>query len=114
MRAPAHPKELSSSDQIVLVLLAQAGDRAALEQLLRNSYVPLRRDLNRLAGFDDIFQETSIHISVSPRSGASLRSSNFATPLTFEFLSSLIFMIARLHSRKCRPQARLLLLNPFA
>ena len=65
MHAPSHPKELSTCDQTLLVLLAQAGDRAALEQLLRNSHGPLRRYITRLAGADladDILQETSIQI----------------------------------------------------
>src|SRR5580692_2314206 len=65
MHAPSHPKELSPSDQTLLVLLAQAGDRAALEQLLRDSHAPLRRYITRLAGADladDILQETSIQI----------------------------------------------------
>src|SRR3979411_1973551 len=65
MHAPSHPKELSPSDQTLLVLLAQAGDRAALDQLLRNSHAPLRRYITRLAGADladDILQETSIQI----------------------------------------------------
>jgi len=65
MHAPSHPKEPSPSDQTLLVLLAQAGDRAALEQLLRNSHAPLRRYITRLAGADladDILQETSIQI----------------------------------------------------
>ena len=65
MHAPSHPKELSPSDQTLLVLLAQAGDRAALEQLLRNIHAPLRRYITRLAGADladDILQETSIQI----------------------------------------------------
>lgn len=65
MHAPSHPEELSPSDLTLLVLLAQAGDRAALEQLLRNSYAPLRRYITRLAGADladDILQETSIQI----------------------------------------------------
>jgi RNA polymerase sigma-70 factor (ECF subfamily) len=47
------------------VLLAQAGDRAALEELLRDIYAPLRRYITRLAGTlhaDDILQETSIQI----------------------------------------------------
>src|ERR1700674_4856289 len=75
MHAPSHPKDLSPSDQTLLVLLAQAGDRAALEQLLRNSHAPLRRYITRLACADladDILQETSIQIF---RSCASLRSS---------------------------------------
>ena len=65
MHAPSHPKEFSPADQTLLVLLAQAGDRAALEQLLRNSHAPLRRYITRLAGTDladDILQETSIQI----------------------------------------------------
>jgi RNA polymerase sigma-70 factor, ECF subfamily len=65
MHGPSHPKEPSPSDQTLLVLLAQAGDRAALEQLLRNSHAPLRRYITRLAGADladDILQETSIQI----------------------------------------------------
>lgn len=65
MHVPSHPKELSPSEQTLLVLLAQAGDRAALEQLLRNSHAPLRRYITRLAGADladDILQETSIQI----------------------------------------------------
>jgi RNA polymerase sigma-70 factor (ECF subfamily) len=65
MHAPSHPKEPSASDQTLLVLLAQAGDRAALELLLRNSHAPLRRYITRLAGADladDILQETSIQI----------------------------------------------------
>jgi len=52
MHAPSHPKDLSPSDQTLLVLLSQAGDRAALEQLLRNSHAPLRRYITRLAGAD--------------------------------------------------------------
>src|ERR1039457_4793167 len=65
MHAPSHPKEPPPSDQTLLVLLAQTGDRAALEQLLRNSHAPLRRYITRLAGADladDILQETSIQI----------------------------------------------------
>lgn len=65
MHAPTHPEEPPPSDQTLLVLLAQAGDRAALEQLLRNSYAPLRRYITRLASADladDILQETSIQI----------------------------------------------------
>jgi RNA polymerase sigma-70 factor, ECF subfamily len=65
MHAPSHPKEPALPDQTLLVLLAQTGDRAALEQLLRNSHAPLRRYITRLAGpdlADDILQETSIQI----------------------------------------------------
>jgi RNA polymerase sigma-70 factor (ECF subfamily) len=47
------------------VLLAQTGDRGALEQLLRDTYAPLRRYITRLVGAalaDDILQETSLQI----------------------------------------------------
>jgi len=52
-------------DQTLLVLQAQAGDRVALEQLLRDSYPLLRRYISRLVGTahaDDILQETSLQI----------------------------------------------------
>jgi RNA polymerase sigma-70 factor, ECF subfamily len=65
MDAASHPEEPGPSDQTLLVLLAQSGDRAALERLLRNSHAPLRRYIVRLAGADladDILQETSIQI----------------------------------------------------
>jgi RNA polymerase sigma-70 factor (ECF subfamily) len=57
--------EPSPGDQTLLVLLAQTGDREALEQLLRDSHAPLRRYITRLAGVDladDILQETSLQI----------------------------------------------------
>jgi RNA polymerase sigma-70 factor (ECF subfamily) len=65
MHVPPYQKESPASDQTLLVLLAQTGDRAALEQLLHDSYAPLRRYITRLAGTDlteDILQETSIQI----------------------------------------------------
>src|SRR5215468_11949689 len=65
MYAPSHPEQPHPADQTLLVLLAQTGDRAALEQLLRNSHALLRRYITRLAGADladDILQETSIQI----------------------------------------------------
>ena len=65
MPAPSHPKEPPPCDQTLLVLLAQTGDRAALEQLLRDSHARLRRYITRLAGpdlADDILPETSIQI----------------------------------------------------
>jgi len=52
-------------DQTLLVLLAQTGDRDALEQLLRETHAPLRRYITRLVGADladDILQETSLQI----------------------------------------------------
>lgn len=53
------------SDQTLLVLLAQSGDRSALETLLRETYTPLRRYIVRLVGADlaeDVLQETSLQI----------------------------------------------------
>ncbi len=58
-------KELQTPGQTLLVLLAQTGDRAALEQLLRNIHAPLRRYITRLVGdalADDILQETALQI----------------------------------------------------
>lgn len=65
MHGPAKPEDRPHSDETILVLLAQTGDRAALEQLLHEIYAPLRRYIGRLAGpdlADDILQETSIQI----------------------------------------------------
>ena len=65
MDATIQMKESPTPDQTLLVLLAQSGDRAALEQLLHDIYTPLRRYIIRLAGVtlaDDILQETSIQI----------------------------------------------------
>jgi RNA polymerase sigma-70 factor (ECF subfamily) len=58
-------KELETPDQTLLVLLAQSGDRSALEQLLRDAYAPLRRYIRGLVGdalADDVLQETSLQI----------------------------------------------------
>jgi RNA polymerase sigma-70 factor (ECF subfamily) len=60
-----HLNETATPDQTLLVLLAQTGDRGALEQLLRQAYGPLRRYITHLAGAslaDDILQESSIQI----------------------------------------------------
>jgi RNA polymerase sigma-70 factor, ECF subfamily len=65
MHGLTNPKDPPQPDQTLLVLLAQTGDRDALEQLLRESHAPLRRYISRLAGpdlVDDILQETSIQI----------------------------------------------------
>jgi RNA polymerase sigma-70 factor, ECF subfamily len=65
MQAPNQANEPEPPDQTLLVLLAQAGDRTALEQLLRDAYAPLRRYVTNLAGTplaDDILQETSLQI----------------------------------------------------
>jgi RNA polymerase sigma-70 factor (ECF subfamily) len=59
------PKEPQTPDQTLLVLLAQAGDRAALEQLLRDIHAPLRRYISGLVGLDvadDVLQETAMQI----------------------------------------------------
>jgi RNA polymerase sigma-70 factor, ECF subfamily len=63
MQNPLHAGQ--SDDSTLLVLLAQSGDRGALEQLLHEAYTPLRRYIVRLAGADlsdDILQETSLQI----------------------------------------------------
>src|ERR1700723_4464686 len=65
MHAPPHMTEPPPPDQPPLVLLAQTGDRDALEQLLRDSHAPLRRYITSLVGADladDILQETSLQI----------------------------------------------------
>ena len=65
MQTRSQAKEPATPDQTMLVLLAQTGDRTALEQLLRGCYAPLRRYIIRLAGSalaDDILQETSLQI----------------------------------------------------
>jgi RNA polymerase sigma-70 factor (ECF subfamily) len=59
------PKEIQTPDQTLLVLLAQAGDRAALEKLLRHIHEPLRRYISGLVGADladDVLQETALQI----------------------------------------------------
>src|SRR5271163_2109398 len=69
MNAPIDAKETEAPDQTLLVLLAQSGDRAAFEQLLRDTHAPLRRYIIRLAGAelaDDILQETSLQIFRKP------------------------------------------------
>ena len=65
MHTPTHSKGSPTTDHTLLVLLAQSGDRAALERLLRETYAPLHRYILRLAGAalaDDILQETSLQI----------------------------------------------------
>ena len=65
MPAQTQAKETATLDQTLLILLAQTGDRGALEQLLHDAYAPLRRYISFLAGADladDILQETSLQI----------------------------------------------------
>jgi RNA polymerase sigma-70 factor (ECF subfamily) len=85
------PKEPATPDQTLLVLLAQAGDRTALEQLLRDAYAPLRRYVTRLAGAalaDDILQETSLQIF---RKLPFLREPAVFRPWTFRIASRIAF-----------------------
>jgi RNA polymerase sigma-70 factor (ECF subfamily) len=91
MRAQAETKETATLDQTLLVLLAQTGDRAALEQLLRDSYGPLRRYITRLAGSDladDILQEASLQIF---RKLPFLREPAVFRPWTFRIASRIAF-----------------------
>jgi RNA polymerase sigma-70 factor (ECF subfamily) len=58
-------KEIQTPGQTLLVLLAQTGDRDALERLLREIHAPLRRYITSLVGAalaDDILQETALQI----------------------------------------------------
>jgi RNA polymerase sigma-70 factor (ECF subfamily) len=91
MHASTHTKETPTTDQTLLVLLAQTGDRAALEQLLRHTYAPLRRYVTSLVGnslADDILQETSLQIV---RKLSSLREPAVFRPWTFRIASRLAF-----------------------
>lgn len=83
--------ELQSGDEPMLVLLAQAGDRAALEQLLRRVYAPLRAYVTRLAGADladDILQETAIQIM---RKLEHLREPSVFKPWSYRIASRIAF-----------------------
>src|SRR5580692_5309120 len=65
MHTRTQEKEPATPNQTLLVLLAQTGDRTALEQLLRDAYAPLHRYITRLVGTalaDDILQETALQI----------------------------------------------------
>ncbi|HTZ57840.1 MAG TPA: RNA polymerase sigma factor [Acidobacteriaceae bacterium] len=91
MNRPTQAKEILPSDQTLLVLLAQAGDRPALEQLLRDAYAPLRRYITYLAGVDladDILQETSLQIF---RKLPYLREPAVFRPWTFRIASRIAF-----------------------
>jgi RNA polymerase sigma-70 factor (ECF subfamily) len=86
-----HIKESPRSDQTLLVLLAQSGDRAALEQLLHDIYAPLRSYIVRLAGVtlaDDVLQETSIQIF---RKLPFLREAAVFRPWSFRIASRIAF-----------------------
>jgi RNA polymerase sigma-70 factor (ECF subfamily) len=91
MHTPTDSKEAPIPDQTLLVLLAQSGDRAALEQLLRDTYAPLRSYIVRLAGValaDDILQETSLQIF---RKLPFLREPAVFRPWTFRIASRIAF-----------------------
>jgi RNA polymerase sigma-70 factor, ECF subfamily len=91
MQPPTQAKEPAPPDQTLLVLLAQAGDRTALEQLLRDAHAPLRRYITHLAGSglaDDILQETSLQIF---RKLPFLREPAVFRPWTFRIASRIAF-----------------------
>ena len=86
-----HLKELPTPDQTLLVLLAQTGDRAALEQLLHDIHAPLRRYVTRLVGADladDILQETALQIF---RKLPFLREPAVFRPWTYRIVSRIAF-----------------------
>ena len=86
-----HPKELQTPDQTLLVLLAKAGDRAALEQLLREIHPPLRRYISVLVGADladDVLQETALQIF---RKIPFLREPAVFRPWTYRIASRIAF-----------------------
>lgn len=102
MCASIHAKEFAPGDQTLLVLLAQSGDRAALEQLLRETYAPLRRYITRLAGTalaDDILQETSLQIF---RKLPFLREPAVFRPWTLRIASRIAFSHLK-HARRWLP-----------
>src|SRR6202042_1815491 len=91
MHTQTHAKESPTADQTLLVLLAQTGDRTALEQLLHNTYAPLRRYITRLVGAalaDDVLQETSLQIF---RKLPFLREPAVFRPWTFRIASRIAF-----------------------
>lgn len=111
-----HPKELPPPDQTLLVLLAQAGDREALEQLLRDMHAPLRRYITGLVGADladDILQEAALQIF---RKLPFLREPAVFRPWTFRIASRIAFS----HLKRARrwqplddaPSEQLTVLNP--
>jgi RNA polymerase sigma-70 factor, ECF subfamily len=102
MRTRTQAKEFPAPGQTLLVLLAQSGDRAALEQLLRDTYPPLRRYITRLAGADladDILQETSLQIF---RKLPFLREPAVFRPWTFRIASRIAFSHLK-HARRWQP-----------
>jgi RNA polymerase sigma-70 factor (ECF subfamily) len=91
MHAPTDATGPPPPDQTLLVLLAQTGDRDALEGLLRDTHAPLRRYITRLVGADladDILQETSLQIF---RKLPFLREPAVFRPWTFRIASRIAF-----------------------
>ena len=89
MQPSPNPKE--QQETTLLVLLAQSGDRAALEQLLRESHAPLQRYITSLAGpdlADDILQETALQIF---RKLPHLREPSVFRPWTLRIASRIAF-----------------------
>lgn len=116
MSTTSEEKEFAEPSQTLLVLLAQTGDRAALERLLRESHAPLRRYIAGLAGpdlTDDIVQETALQIF---RKLPSLREPAVFRPWTFRIASRIAFT----HLKRARrwqpldeaPPERLATFNP--
>ena len=102
MDTPTPAKEPATPDQTLLVLLAQTGDRAALEQLLHDAYPPLRRYITGLVGAalaDDILQETSLQIF---RKLPFLREPAVFRPWTFRIATRIAFSHIK-HSRSWQP-----------
>ena len=102
MRAGTQTSEAPPPDQTLLVLLAQTGDRAALEQLLRDTHAPLRRYITRLVGADladDVLQETSIQIF---RKLPFLREPAVFRPWTLRIASRISFSHLK-HARRWEP-----------
>ena len=116
MHTPPQAKEPAPPDQTLLVLLAQTGDRAALEQLLRDVYAPLRRYITGLVGAelaDDVLQETSLQIF---RKLPFLREPAVFRPWTFRIASRIAFAHLK-HARRWQtlddaPPEHLTTLNP--
>jgi RNA polymerase sigma-70 factor (ECF subfamily) len=102
MLARTEAKEPATLDQTLLILLAQTGDRGALEQLLHDAYAPLRRYIIHLAGADladDILQETSLQIF---RKLPFLREPAVFRPWIFRIASRIAFSHFK-HARRWHP-----------
>jgi RNA polymerase sigma-70 factor, ECF subfamily len=116
MNMRTQAKEPATTDQTLLVLLAQTGDRTALEQLLRDAFAPLRRYITGLVGTalaDDILQETSLQIF---RKLPHLREPAVFRPWTFRIASRIAFSHLK-HARRWQPlddapPEQLTILNP--